>query len=86
MSVQCPDCCGRKEYVGVHGKHKCSRCDGSGVVPAIVLDWIARGKLMRAARVHGKKYRSLWEEAKRRGITAKELSDMENGRVQPIPA
>ena len=45
-------------------------------------DWIGRGEEMRLQRIS--RGRSLRSEAARCGLTPKELSDMEHGRVEPL--
>lgn len=91
----CPDCNGQKVMVfshlsyagGGHGWNvpmPCTRCDASGEVPDAMADWIVRGKAMRDRRVDGKPYRSLREEAQRRGIDVTLLSKMEVGKIEPV--
>jgi hypothetical protein len=94
--MKCPDCKGVGRYVISHVHYadgsgrsnvpmKCSRCKGKGKVPDEMADWIATGERMRLARLQGKPYRSLWEEAARRGMKAITLSKMEFGKIKPIP-
>lgn len=62
----------------------CHRCNGSGQMPAIHREWIAAGKAMKAER----KSRGVTQraEAARRCMKQSELSFMEQGLVQPVPA
>ena len=61
---------------------KCTRCDGTAVVSGEMADWIARGRLLKEKRLNP--YRTLHQEARRRGISAMTLSDMELGKIEPI--
>jgi hypothetical protein len=90
----CPDCNGKKITIASHvsyanGKHgynvplKCSRCDGTGEVPDVMADWMRRGAIMRDRRLYDGPYRTLGAEARRLGITAVELSQMEMGKIEP---
>lgn len=92
----CPDCKGSKEIVAAHVTYAngrsgwgvpfpCHRCNGTGEVPEEMAEWMREGRAMRDARVNGKPYRSQRDEAKRRGMTAMQLSAMEMGRVKPVP-
>jgi hypothetical protein len=94
--MQCPDCKGTGKTVASHvsyadGRHgynvplKCTRCEGSGDVPEQMVAWIEVGRKMREARVNGKPYRNLYQEAERRGMHAATLSRMERGVIEPIP-
>jgi hypothetical protein len=94
--LKCPDCHGRGRDVATHVRYadgsgrfnvdmQCSRCKGTGMVPDEMAEWIRVGAEMREQRVNGGHYRTLHDEAKRRGMTAAELSKMENGRIKPIP-
>ena len=90
--VKCPDCEGRKSFgVIICGRPlggcntgflACSLCKGTGEIPESQLSWVARGEAMRNDRLS--RDMSGREEAKRLGISAAELSDMEMGRVEPI--
>lgn len=80
-TVPCPDCDhGWTHVVGV-GDRRCMRCDGTNRISAEMADWIKRGEQMRQERV-GRSV-GLRDEAKRRGLSAKMLSDMESGRIEP---
>ena len=63
---------------------QCSDCKGSGRLDKTRLEWIKAGEAMFRDRVD--RDMSLREEAKRRGMTPRELGDMEHGRVQPVKA
>jgi len=91
--VKCSDCngtgrdesaevisCGPKGCIRSTG-YDCDRCEGTGVMPAERAGWIIRGRAMIDARQAGG--RSLREEAKRRGIDAQILSQMEFGMIEP---
>ncbi len=52
------------------------------MIPKERLAWIEEGILLRRWRTE--QDRSLREEAKRRALSAVELSDMENGRIKPV--
>ena len=91
--VKCPDCRGtgrrRADFARlsdgkcVRGVNvECSRCRGEGRIRQVALDWLARGELMRKRRIASKM--SLRAEAERLGIMPKMLSDMENGRIEPM--
>ena len=87
----CPICSGTKLVTLSHVRTstggrsnvpmRCYQCRGAGEITEEQAEWIQRGEAMRLKRVGA--YRSLRDEAKRLGITAKELSDMENGRIEP---
>lgn len=92
----CPDCGGDRQTIanhvsyanGSHGynvPHKCTRCQGTGECPDEMAEWIIEGRKMREQRVNGGNYRNLGTEAKRRGMTASQLSAMEMGRIKPVP-
>jgi uncharacterized protein (DUF2461 family) len=94
--MKCPDCHGKGEEVAYHVSYsngtgafyvpmKCDRCKGSGFVDDRTPEWKALGRQMRDARVNGKPYRNLVEEAKRRGLSIVTLSRMERGVIQPVP-
>lgn len=59
----------------------CPTCAGTGRISVEKADWIAKGRAHRTARVDRKE--SIFEAAKRLGITSAELSAMENGRADP---
>jgi hypothetical protein len=88
--MKCPDClkgqiagiaCGPKIHCSPMVL-KCFRCGGSGNIPDEMGGWIKIGKQMRENRL--KRDISLREEAKRLGILPSVLSQMENGRINPI--
>lgn len=87
--MKCPDCTIGKKSILAHGRLldiTCPRCEGTQEVPSEMAEWINIGRAMRDERVNGGNYRTLREEAKRRGMTAQELSKMELGNIKPIPA
>jgi hypothetical protein len=90
--MTCPDCRGTGTTVASHVSYadgtgasnvtiKCTRCHGTCEVDDRTPEWIKAGESMRLRRILAN--RSLREEAKRRGITAQELSRMEFGKVEP---
>ena len=85
----CPSCKGEKVLTGYACPgfkpytRACDRCAGTGEVSDLAMDWIRRGEEMRRERIA--RDMSIREEARRRGIGAAELSDMEMGRVEPKP-
>ena len=88
----CPDCHGEKRVFahvnrGVAGSGfqwlDCLRCKGAGEVPDEQAEWIEAGRRMREDRMG--RDMSLNEEAKRRGMRAVELSQMERGVRAPLP-
>ena len=84
----CPDCNGLAEQViFVQCRPRritCLRCLGKGVVPEEMADWIRAGRLLRHSRVNGVEYRTLLEEAHRRGLDVVTLSKMEMGKIKPV--
>ncbi len=84
----CPDCNGKRDQDAiVRGKPRivtCFRCKGEGTVPDAMAGWIIAGLRLRDKRVNGKPYRSLHEEAKRRGLDTVTLSKMEMGKIEPL--
>ena len=88
--VRCPDCKGKKRVFahvnrgekGCDFRHiDCSRCKAFGEIPKEQLGWIESGRKLRAERVA--RDVSLFEEARRLGLTSVQLSDIETGRVNP---
>lgn len=95
-TIACPDCEGRGnvaafvdgERDGVaygHFDHRarCLRCMGRGLVPAQALDWMSRGRALASLR--RAKMESLNTAARRLGMSAVEMSAMENGKADPAP-
>lgn len=86
----CPECKGTKVMHGMGCPgwkpitFPCITCKATGSVPQAMLDaWIPAGNAMREdRRARGL---SLREEAKRRNMDPSRLSDMEFGKVAPIP-
>ena len=84
-STVCPTCKGAKVTIGYacpgfrRVELPCSTCDGQGAVTPAMQDYQARGEKMRADRVG--RMVSLREEAQRLGISAVELSHLEQGKV-----
>lgn len=91
--MKCPDCTNGVEVAshvsyadGTHGYNvplQCFRCRGTAEVPDEMAQWIEDGKRLKRLRMEPV-YRSLHEEAKRRGIKALELSRMEMGKCRPV--
>lgn len=90
--IQCPECKGEGRSFGfVNGgldlsKHhsgylKCFRCQGTGQVPAVMLEWIETGKAMRLERAA--RGETLYSEAMRLGIPTSTLSSIEQGKIDP---
>lgn len=83
----CPRCHGEKV---MHGfgcpgfrpmTFPCPDCGGAGEIPDERAGWIEAGQRMQKARVD--RGVSLREEAKRLGVSAVLLSDVEHGRLDP---
>ena len=89
-TTKCPSCDGARTFPGfVDGPSggrfdaalPCGLCHGSGVVPLHVVHWLSVGRAHRERRVENDE--GLRECARRIGISAVELSAMENGRADP---
>lgn len=86
--MKCPRCNGegKERGFGCPGfkpiEINCLDCGGSGEIDAERLRWQEEGEKLRENR----KARgiTLREEAKRRGLSAVDLSDMEWGRKEPV--
>lgn len=61
---------------------ECGMCDGDGYVPRAQAERYEAGRAMRKARIAAGK--SLHQAARERGLSLRELSDMEWGR-SPLP-
>jgi hypothetical protein len=85
--VTCPDCKGKKEkvYWGCPGLKRivlpCDRCAGVGIVSSDWELWKILGLNLQIDREN--RDVSLREEAKRRKMSASELSRMERGIIKP---
>lgn len=89
--VTCPRCNGEKEILAQFVRMSngtcrsqmlpCNQCRGQGKVTEEMLDWIRKGKEIRAERLL--RNVGLREEAIARGIFPSELSAMEQGRIKP---
>jgi hypothetical protein len=89
--MRCPDCHGSRTvsaFVDFDDPSKrrlmllaCSRCQGEGTVSDQQAAWLRIGDRHRTERVG--RDESLMECARRLGMSARELSDMEHGRVNP---
>ena len=66
------------------GSLRCWGCSGQGKRGKYLEEWAEHGEELRRDRLS--RDMSLREEAKRRGMTPRELGDMEHGRVQPVKA
>lgn len=93
--MTCPDCKGEKITIADHVRYAdgtsgygvtmpCLRCKGAGEVDDRTPEWIVAGNAMRDARVN-RGYRTLRDEAKRRGMDVVTLSKMERGVIEPVP-
>lgn len=91
--MKCPDCDGKGRFAGiVHcdlidgssrnecGEISCKRCEATGEVPNETQKWIDIGRRMREERLKRKEVQRV--AAKRMGLTLKEYSDMEKGRIK----
>lgn len=93
--MTCPDCKGSGVTVADHVRYadgsgawnvpgRCYQCDGSGTITDEQARWIGEGQRMREDRVaHGVGLRL---EAAHRGMSVIDLSHMEQGKIQPVPA
>lgn len=88
--LTCPDCLGQATVAAfVDGAcggwfepaMKCHRCNGSGQITARQVAWLVVGRAHRNVRVERRE--SIVDCARRLGVTAVELSAMENGRADP---
>ena len=90
--MDCPDCHGKGYFIGVahfdmvdgksynkFGKIPCRLCEATGAVPDGMQKWSDIGKRMRADRLKRKEHQR--SAASRMGLTLKEYSDIEQGRV-----
>ena len=90
--MNCPDCHGKGYFIGVahfdmkdgsshnkFGKLPCRLCEATGEVPDEAQKWVDIGKRMRADRLKRKEVQRV--AASRMGLTLKEYSDMERGRI-----
>ena len=86
----CPICKGNKENFGIgcgsEGckpmKFKCFQCQGSGKISEQMNEWIKLGKIEREKR--RVQNLSLREFAKEKRLSPVQVSDAENGRIDPI--
>lgn len=85
----CPTCHGRKVLVGIGCPSfkpieiPCLDCKGAGELDDVRMLWRKHGRMIRRFRIA--RERSLRDEAKWLGVKASELSDAENGRIDPVP-
>lgn len=86
----CPDCGGNKKIYGyakpIKGSCKprmvnCFRCKGNGEVPNEMNEWIKEGQKVKDFRLL--KNMTLREYAKKAAMTVYDLSQAENGYVDP---
>lgn len=90
--MKCPDCKGHGRFVGVahfdmvdgkshnkFGEMPCRMCEATGEVPDEMQAWINIGKRMRSERLKRKEHQRV--AANRMGLTLKEYSDIEQGRI-----
>lgn len=84
-AFRCPKCHGTGAhslvtiYVAMNGARKCPTCNGEGEISQEVFDAIEAGERLRIDRIS--RNVSLREEAQKRGLTPRELSDVEHGKV-----
>ena len=87
----CPECRGLGKYSALVRTARegckpqvmqCWRCQGTGEIPAETASWTAAGEALRQSRLDRRL--SVREEARRLGISPKELSEMEHGRIAPV--
>jgi len=85
--ITCPDCSGKGivhgfacggANPGYRDDMKCFTCRGTGKVDAEYPARLAEGRRMRKERVA--RVESLYDAAKRLGMTSSQLSGIENGR------
>lgn len=91
--MECPECKGKKEIVGLFAIRSdgsgcdpcrmfpCHRCKGAGSVPDEMAEWMEAGKRLKEDRLA--RNMTLRQEAEARELRVSELSDMERGRVDP---
>lgn len=85
--IVCPTCHGEEKTrvlaCGTFGCRDviipCYRCDGRGVVPCEMKQWMADGERLRHRRVEETPYRNQRTEAKRLGLDPVRLSRLEQG-------
>jgi DNA-binding XRE family transcriptional regulator len=92
--MKCPDCEGKKEVfahlnygperTGEWKMIQCFRCNGSGVVPDEMAEWINNGQVLRQMRIDAEL--SLRDMAKQTGIDIVTLSQSERGYINPSKA
>ncbi len=91
-SCPCPTCKGTGHVGPIHlnygngrgewkDKVPCHRCGGSGIATPETLDWMARGKVLREARLASGE--TLGDAATRLGMIASAISAMEEGKRDP---
>ena len=84
--MKCPVCKGNKVVGGfVHLKTvciPCYLCDGKGTITAQQKKWAVEGGMMYQYRIA--RQMTLRNEAIRRGMDGRTLSDMEIGKIKPI--
>lgn len=82
----CPSCLGIGSIAIINAEHPmitCPRCHGTGEVPDIQAEWIPIGRKLRAYRVNGGRYLSIFTLAERSGVSCLEISDCEQGMKDP---
>ena len=88
--MKCPDCKGGKktrEFAELSSggcrlmEFKCFRCKGAGIVPKEMNKWMFEGQKIRDFR--RMKDMTMREYARKVGVTAYNLSQAENGYVDP---
>lgn len=83
--MKCPECKGEKViHPPFHpGEIACSRCKRTGKVPKAMLQWIERGKEIKAERLARKV--TLRDEARNTGVDVMVISERERGVVDNGP-
>lgn len=81
--ITCPDCHGTGKILVAFKMIDlvCDRCGGSGKCPAIMLEWMEKGRVLRQERLSRRV--SLREESLEKGMDVMILSHAERGITNP---
>lgn len=90
--ITCPDCEGKGALQGFsnggadlskhsYGPLPCFRCKGARTVPAAMLEWIAKGKILRMERA--KRGETMYQMALRLNVSSARISAREQGKINP---